>query len=279
MGYSSNEAVKARNSEQGEEEYWANKAAGISNGYDPMSTNPGKGRGKGGGRGGRAAEVSDGEESGSGSGSEAEQAPKAKSEPKAQKEEEPKKEKKPKEEKEDKDEGIAFKVRNVNDVKTNIDKDGTGELTRKQREELDKAAAKKRYEELHKQGKTDEAKADLKRLEEVKARREEAARKKIEDAAAAEAAEAQKKNPKAAMQAELKDIMGGQAAGQRGKKKGGGDKDDEKKEEKDKLINGTDESAVYAPYATKEKAAEAPQMRKPTDGTIQACRAVEEDFM
>merc|ERR1719421_2580686 len=57
-------------------------------------------------------------------------------------------------------------------------KDGV-ELTRKQREEIEKAAARRRYEEAHKAGKTDEAKADLKRLEEVKKRREEAAAKKL----------------------------------------------------------------------------------------------------
>merc|ERR1712014_23875 len=72
---------------------------------------------------------------------------------------------------------------NPNTGTRHIDKGGI-ELTRKQREEIEKQAARRRYEELHKAGKTDEAKADLARLEEVKKRREEAAKKKADEAAA-----------------------------------------------------------------------------------------------
>merc|ERR1712146_519168 len=97
-------------------------------------------------------------------------------------------------------------VNNPNAVKRNEDKEGV-ELTRKQREELEKQAARRRYEELHKAGKTDEAKADLARLEEVKKRREEAAKKKKEEEEAARLAEEEKKKPKNVLAESLKEAM------------------------------------------------------------------------
>ena len=55
------------------------------------------------------------------------------------------------------------------------------ELSRRQREEIQKAEAKRRYEKLHAQGKTDEARADLARLALIRKEREAAAaRKKVE---------------------------------------------------------------------------------------------------
>lgn len=60
-------------------------------------------------------------------------------------------------------------------------KQDTAQLSRREREALEKQAAKERYEKLHAEGKTEQARADLERLKLVKERREaEAARKKAE---------------------------------------------------------------------------------------------------
>jgi hypothetical protein len=58
-----------------------------------------------------------------------------------------------------------------------------GEMSRRDREALEKKQAAERYWKLHQAGKTDQAKADLARLAEVKKRREEAARKRKEEEA------------------------------------------------------------------------------------------------
>merc|ERR1711972_805001 len=108
---------------------------------------------------------------------------------------------------------------------------GGVEMTRKKREELEKARARRAYEELHKAGKTDEAKADLARLEEVKKRREEAAKKKAEEAEAAKLAEEEKKKPKNVLAQSLKEAMGTDESRMRGSKSTGGKKD--KKDDKD----------------------------------------------
>lgn len=55
------------------------------------------------------------------------------------------------------------------------------ELTRREREAIEKEQARQRYEKLHAEGKTDEARADLARLAIVKKQREDAARKKEQD--------------------------------------------------------------------------------------------------
>jgi len=167
--------------------------------------------------------------------------------------------------------------------KEGVDKDGNEkakpkdevkegmEMSRKQREELEKQAARRRYEELHKQGKTDEAKEDLARLQEVKLRREAQAKKRKEDEEEKKEKEDERlANKGGRMGAEVKDALGGEAArlpGERSKMKvqsaprvknevnlysyvdGGGDKP---KEETDYNKN---------------------------DGSINACRAAEDDFM
>ena len=58
---------------------------------------------------------------------------------------------------------------------------GTAELSRREREEIQKQEAARRYQQLHAQGKTDEARADLARLAIVRKQREEAARKREEE--------------------------------------------------------------------------------------------------
>jgi len=154
---------------------------------------------------------------------------------------------------------------NPNAVKRDETKDGV-ELTRRQREELDKKAATRRYQELHKAGKTDEAQADLARLAEVKARREQqAAERSAREAAEREAAAAMEQGSGDAKIDALKTAMDEQTA----KKDKSGDKaaDKAKKEE----------------VTWQSQIADAKDLGKPqnkvTDGTIEACRAQEEDFM
>jgi len=62
-----------------------------------------------------------------------------------------------------------------------ITKTGPVELSRREREEVEKQEAARRYQQLHAQGKTDEARADLARLAIVRKQREEAARKREEE--------------------------------------------------------------------------------------------------
>lgn len=62
------------------------------------------------------------------------------------------------------------------------------ELSRREREELEKQAAKANYQRLHAQGKTDDAKADLARLALIRKQREDAAKKRDEERKSREAA-------------------------------------------------------------------------------------------
>ncbi|XP_075421939.1 28 kDa heat- and acid-stable phosphoprotein isoform X2 [Ascaphus truei] len=61
---------------------------------------------------------------------------------------------------------------------TQLDLDQPKELSRREREEIEKQKAKERYMKMHLAGKTDQAKADLARLAIVRKQREEAAKKK-----------------------------------------------------------------------------------------------------
>ncbi|KAJ3601459.1 hypothetical protein NHX12_032427 [Muraenolepis orangiensis] len=63
---------------------------------------------------------------------------------------------------------------------TQIELDEPKQLSRREREELEKQKAKERYMKMHLAGKTDQAKADLARLAIVRKQREDAARKKEE---------------------------------------------------------------------------------------------------
>merc|ERR1711997_707559 len=80
---------------------------------------------------------------------------------------------------------------------TSLDKETTSsagaggskpQLSRREREELDKQRAKAHYQKLHAQGKTEEARADLARLAIIKKQREEAAKKREEEKKAKEEA-------------------------------------------------------------------------------------------
>jgi len=148
---------------------------------------------------------------------------------------------------------------NPNAVKRDEVKEGV-ELSRKQREEIERQAARRRYEELHKAGKTDEAKADLARLEEVKKRREEALKKKAEAEEEAKKAAEKPKNNREALNAELKDIIKGPS------------KDEGAAEE------GKAEKGSYADCVKVEEG-KAVEKKKTMDGSIGACREAEEDFM
>lgn len=67
----------------------------------------------------------------------------------------------------------------LGDIKVqNLHIDDNNRMSRKEREALEKKKAQERYWKLHMEGKTDQAKADLARLAQVKKRREEEAKKK-----------------------------------------------------------------------------------------------------
>ncbi|KAM9346084.1 pdgfa associated protein 1b isoform 1-T1 [Symphorus nematophorus] len=73
---------------------------------------------------------------------------------------------------------------------TQIELDEPRQLSRREREEIEKQKAKDRYMKMHLAGKTDQAKADLARLAIIRKQREEAARKKEEEKKAKDAAAA-----------------------------------------------------------------------------------------
>jgi len=152
-------------------------------------------------------------------------------------------------------------------------------LTRVQREELEKADAKRRYEKLHKEGKTDEAMSDLARLAEVKARREKQKLEREEsEKLAAEKLEAAKGGRNDVLKA-----LGGDAARMRGdrskenKKKKDTEKQEKQQEKEIASKRGVNDDMLYIPYANigmnKEKGEDA------QEGTIEGARQAEEDFM
>ncbi|XP_042560192.1 pdgfa associated protein 1b [Clupea harengus] len=77
----------------------------------------------------------------------------------------------------------AQKTKKVADIEL----EGPPQLSRREREEIEKQQAKERYMKMHLAGKTDQAKADLARLAIIRKQREEAARKKEEEKKAKEA--------------------------------------------------------------------------------------------
>ncbi|KAL0983972.1 hypothetical protein UPYG_G00135390 [Umbra pygmaea] len=71
---------------------------------------------------------------------------------------------------------ISQKSKKVTDLDINAPK----ELSRREREEIEKQKAKERYMKLHLEGKTDQARADLARLAIIKKQREDAQKKRDE---------------------------------------------------------------------------------------------------
>ena len=86
---------------------------------------------------------------------------------------------------------VIQKERKVHDIK--LDTENT-QLSRREREELEKQRAKVHYQKLHAAGKTNEAKADLARLAIIKKQREEAAKRREEEMKAKQDAEKEKAN-------------------------------------------------------------------------------------
>lgn len=74
-----------------------------------------------------------------------------------------------------------------------VDVSAPRELSRREREEIEKQKSKERYMKLHLEGKTDQAKADLARLAIIKKQREDAAKKRDELRKEKEAEEAKAK--------------------------------------------------------------------------------------
>jgi len=113
---------------------------------------------------------------------------------------------------------VKNKMKKADDISADGAAGAAPELSRREREAIEKEQARQRYEKLHAEGKTDEARADLARLAIIRKQREEAAKKKQQekeekDAKVAEAEAARKK----AMEAQL----GGEStSGGRKKKKG-----------------------------------------------------------
>lgn len=168
---------------------------------------------------------------------------------------------------------VAADTGNLNAQKRNEEVEGV-ELSRKQREEIEKEQRRRAYEALHKAGKTDEAKADLGRLEEVKKRRAEAELKRAEDKAKAEAAEADKMIAKGGMSKEVKEALGGDAA-RTGSRTQNVKKSAPRVQNDVNLYSYAEGADIKKVEKTKtDKVAE-----KPNEGTMAACREAEDDFM
>lgn len=85
---------------------------------------------------------------------------------------------------------VSIETQNPNHVQpkqlkaSDLDSEGPRELSRREREQMEKEQAKERYWKLHAEGKTEQARSDLARLALVRKQREEAAKKRAEEAAA-----------------------------------------------------------------------------------------------
>ncbi|XP_073684508.1 pdgfa associated protein 1a [Garra rufa] len=84
---------------------------------------------------------------------------------------------------------VSHKSKKVVEIDVNAPK----ELSRREREEIEKQKAKERYMKLHLEGKTEQARADLARLAIIKKQREDAAKKRDELRKEKEAEEAKSK--------------------------------------------------------------------------------------
>ncbi|CAD7923966.1 unnamed protein product [Amoebophrya sp. A120] len=129
--------------------------------------------------------------------------------------------------------------------------------SRKQREEIEKEKKRRAYEKLHREGKTDEAKADLARLAEIKKRREAAAKEREEKLKAEEA----KKAPERGGNSAYVDALGGEKS----RKLPGSRKKDECGD-------------MLSAYHTTKKVEEVDPATA-LAGSIEACRLEEDDFM
>ncbi|XP_024366616.1 uncharacterized protein [Physcomitrium patens] len=114
-------------------------------------------------------------------------------------EEESEEESEEEEEESTKKKGTAgvIEIQNPNLVKPknvkakDVDMDRPAELSRREREELEKQRAHERYLKLQEQGKTEQSKKDLERLQLIRQQRLEAAKKREEEKAAKDAKKAE----------------------------------------------------------------------------------------
>ncbi|GAA5930644.1 PDGFA associated 1 family protein [Sporobolomyces koalae] len=83
---------------------------------------------------------------------------------------------------------VEKKPTTSNDAPKNLNKGAPVQMSRREREEKEKAAAKERYQALHAAGKTDEAKKDMARLAAIRKQREAQKAAKEKEAADKEAA-------------------------------------------------------------------------------------------
>ncbi|KAG8199582.1 hypothetical protein JTE90_009419 [Oedothorax gibbosus] len=74
---------------------------------------------------------------------------------------------------------VVKKEKKVETIK--VDEVSSAQLSRREREEIDKQRAKVHYQKMHAAGKTNEAKADLARLAIIKKQREDAAKRREEE--------------------------------------------------------------------------------------------------
>lgn len=73
---------------------------------------------------------------------------------------------------------VQMKSKKLSTLNDTLASSSKPDLSRKEREELERQAAQARYQKLHAEGRTEEARADLARLAIIKAQREEAAKKR-----------------------------------------------------------------------------------------------------
>ncbi|KAL0279534.1 UNVERIFIED_CONTAM: hypothetical protein PYX00_001065 [Menopon gallinae] len=73
---------------------------------------------------------------------------------------------------------VQMKSKKLSSLNDTLASSSKPDLSRKEREELERQAAQARYQKLHAEGRTEEARADLARLAIIKAQREEAAKKR-----------------------------------------------------------------------------------------------------
>lgn len=87
---------------------------------------------------------------------------------------------------------IQKKAKKLSSLNETVKTSSKPELSRREREELEKQRAQANYQRLHAEGKTDEARADLARLAIIKQQREEAAKRREEERRQKEAAKQSK---------------------------------------------------------------------------------------
>jgi len=81
---------------------------------------------------------------------------------------------------------VQKKVKKLSTLNETVNTTGKPELSRREREELEKQRATAHYQKLHSEGKTEEARADLARLAIIKQQRADAAKRRDEEKKAKE---------------------------------------------------------------------------------------------